>query len=102
MSEYGDDQKKLASFRRRLESLKEELQDQLELMNEEDTFTETLTKAFLDREATGNGFIEIGRKVNGQIGLSDISLLLQCVYVSSVMALFRSLETELPIARMPM
>ena len=68
MSEYGDDQKKLAAFRRRLESLKEELQDQLELMNEEDTFTETLTKAFLDREATGNGFLEIGRKVNGQIG----------------------------------
>jgi PBSX family phage portal protein len=37
-------------------------------MNEEDTFTEILSRVYIDYEATGNGYIEIGRKVNGEIG----------------------------------
>jgi PBSX family phage portal protein len=62
------DEKKLQSIRRKLARGKREVTDWLDSCNEEDTFTETLIKVWTDYEATGNGFIEIGRKTNGQIG----------------------------------
>jgi PBSX family phage portal protein len=68
MYELSDNEDALARFRRKLERAKEGLADLLEDMNEEDTFTETLTKMYIDYETTGNGYLEIGRKVNGQIG----------------------------------
>ena len=34
----------------------------------EDTFTQTLIKVYTDLEATGNGYIEVGRTVGGNIG----------------------------------
>ena len=40
----------------------------LDTRNDNDTFTETLTKAYLDFATTGNGYIEIGRKTTGEIG----------------------------------
>jgi PBSX family phage portal protein len=42
--------------------------DWLEGLNDEDTFTHVLEKALIDCEATGNGYIEIGRTVTGEIG----------------------------------
>lgn len=63
----GDD-KKLASIRRKLNRAKTELNDFLDSCNEEDSFSETLQKVWTDYEVTGNGYLEIGRKVNGQIG----------------------------------
>jgi PBSX family phage portal protein len=68
ISELSETQESLSRFRKKLERLKEDLAVQLESMNEEDTFTEILSRVYIDYEATGNGYIEIGRKVNGEIG----------------------------------
>jgi len=68
IGELSNNPEALARFRRKLERLKEGLADILEEMNQEDTFTETLTKMYVDYETTGNGYLEIGRKVNGEIG----------------------------------
>jgi hypothetical protein len=62
------DQEKVAKVRRKLEGAKEEVLDWLDSRNDDNTFTSTLTKLYLDLEATGNGFLEIGRKTTGEIG----------------------------------
>jgi PBSX family phage portal protein len=62
------DEVQLARARRKLNKLKQDLQNWLEETNEEETFTETLIKAYTDLEATGNGYIEIGRTTSGNIG----------------------------------
>lgn len=36
--------------------------------NKEDDFLETLKKIYIDYETTGNGYMEIGRKKNGEVG----------------------------------
>jgi len=63
-----EDQKQLDRARKKLNKLRQDLDAWLEETNEEETFTETLIKAYIDLEATGNGFIEIGRTVAGNIG----------------------------------
>ena len=62
------DSKQLDRARKKLGKLKQDLQDWLDETNDEDTFTETLIKVYTDLEATGNGFLEIGRTTNGDIG----------------------------------
>lgn len=62
------DEKKLSALRRRLARGKRELNEWLDSCNEEDTFDETLSKAWTDYETTGNAYIEIGRKNTGEIG----------------------------------
>lgn len=62
------DEKQLERARRKLNKLRQDLDYWLEETNEEETFTETLIKAYTDLEATGNGFIEIGRTTAGNIG----------------------------------
>ena len=62
------DDKQLDRARRKLNKLKQDLQDWLDATNEEDTFTETLIKIYTDLEATGNGYLEIGRTTGGDIG----------------------------------
>jgi len=62
------DQEKVAKVRRKLEGAKEEILYWLDTRNDDDTFTATLTKVYLDLEATGNGYIEVGRKTTGEIG----------------------------------
>jgi PBSX family phage portal protein len=61
-----DDQRDRA--RNRLERLKIELKDWLENLNDDDSFTHTMTKFFTDVQATGNGYLEIGRTTKGEIG----------------------------------
>jgi len=63
-----DDPKQLDRARRKLNKLRQDLEQWLEETNEEETFTETLIKAYTDLEATGNGYIEIGRTTAGNIG----------------------------------
>ena len=53
---------------RKVERVKTQLVEWLEELNDEDTFTHVLEKAMVDYESTGNGYIEIGRKINGEIG----------------------------------
>ena len=62
------DEKALDRARRKLNRLRQDLYDWLEECNEEETFTETLIKAYTDVEATGNGYLEIGRTSAGKIG----------------------------------
>lgn len=64
--EAGD--KKAKNLRRKLDEQREALIDYLETLNEEDSFTEILTKVWRDYEVTGNGYLEIGRKKDGEIG----------------------------------
>lgn len=63
-----NDEKQLGRARKKLGKLRQDLQLWLDQTNDEDTFTETLIKVFIDYEATGNGFLEIGRTVAGDIG----------------------------------
>lgn len=67
MASIGDKKRKEAA-RRRLQRHKSELYAWLDDCNDEDTFEETLQKVWIDYEATGNGYIEIGRKTTGEIG----------------------------------
>jgi len=62
------DQEKVVKVRRKLEGAKEEILNWLDTRNDDDTFTATLTKLYLDLESTGNGYLEIGRKTTGEIG----------------------------------
>jgi PBSX family phage portal protein len=62
------DSKQLERARRKLNKLRQDLHSWLDETNDEDTFTQTLIKAYTDLEATGNGFIEVGRTVTGEIG----------------------------------
>lgn len=57
-----------ARARKRIERAKIELRDWLENLNQDDSITHTLMKFFTDVQATGNGYLEIGRKTNGDIG----------------------------------
>jgi capsid portal protein len=63
-----EDPKQLERARRKLNKLKQDLQLWLDSTNDEDTFTQTLIKAYTDLEATGNGYIEISRTTAGNIG----------------------------------
>lgn len=63
-----DDPDQLARARRKLTRAKNEVIDWLESRNDDETFTSTLMKAYIDAEATGNGYLEIGRKNTGEIG----------------------------------
>lgn len=65
-TEKGD--KAYKNLRRRLDEQREDLIEYLEELNEEDSFTEILTKVWRDYEVTGNGYLEIGRKKDGEIG----------------------------------
>jgi len=58
----------LERARRKLNRLRQDLMDWLENCNEEETFKETLIKFYTDVEATGNGYLEIGRTTSGKIG----------------------------------
>ena len=63
-----EDEKQLERARRKLNKLRQDLNDWLEDCNDEETFKETLIKVYTDVEATGNGYLEIGRTSAGKIG----------------------------------
>jgi PBSX family phage portal protein len=66
MEELSDEQ--VTRARRKLDRLRQDLHQWLEDCNEEETFKETLIKFYTDIEATGNGYLEIGRTTSGKIG----------------------------------
>jgi PBSX family phage portal protein len=66
--ENNEDQAAVDRARRRIERMKIELRDWLENLNDDDSFTKTMEKVYTDLQATGNGFIEVGRTVAGEIG----------------------------------
>jgi PBSX family phage portal protein len=58
----------LERARKKLNRLRQDLHTWLENCNDEETFKETLMKFYTDVEATGNGYLEIGRTTAGKIG----------------------------------
>lgn len=54
--------------KRRIEQLKVDLSDWIESLNDDENLTKILEKVVTDMQATGNGYIEIGRTVAGDIG----------------------------------
>ena len=54
--------------RKRIERLKIDTREWLESLNSDDSFTSIMEKIYTDLQATGNGYLEVGRKVNGEIG----------------------------------
>jgi len=66
--EMNEDDAAVERARRRIELAKLSMRDWLESLNQDDSFQKTMEKVYTDVQATGNGFIEIGRKVDGEIG----------------------------------
>lgn len=66
--ESNSDSAAVERARVRIERLKVEMRDWLENLNDEESFTHTLTKFYTDVQATGNGYLEIGRTTKGKIG----------------------------------
>jgi PBSX family phage portal protein len=54
--------------RKRIERAKVELKDWLESLNDDDSFNLTMEKVYTDVQATGNGYLEIGRTTANEIG----------------------------------
>ena len=67
LEEAADDTQRMRA-QRKADRAKAMVMEWLESLNDEDTITHVLEKAFTDYEATGNGYIEIGRTVTGEIG----------------------------------
>jgi PBSX family phage portal protein len=57
-----------AAKRKKIAKAKQEMLDWIDSCNQDDEFVETLIKVWTDYEATGNGYLEIGRTVTGDIG----------------------------------
>jgi PBSX family phage portal protein len=66
--EQAESEDQLQRAHRKLERQKGELIEWLESTNDDETFTHVLEKVWTDYEAVGNGYLEIGRKVTGEIG----------------------------------
>ena len=66
--ESSSDRDAVGRARNRIERAKIELRDWLESLNDDDSFTTTMEKVYTDVQATGNGYLEIGRTVTGEIG----------------------------------
>ncbi len=66
--EMNEDDEQVERARRRIERLKIEVRDWLESLNDDDSFEQTMVKFYTDVQATGNGFLEVGRTVSGEIG----------------------------------
>jgi PBSX family phage portal protein len=58
----------MARARKRIERLKIQLKDWLESLNQDESFSSVLEKVFTDVHTMGNGYIEVGRTVTGEIG----------------------------------
>ena len=66
--EEAESEDQLMRAQRKIQRSKAAMTEWLESLNDEDTFTHVLEKVYTDVETVGNGYIEIGRKVNGEIG----------------------------------
>ncbi|NDB82942.1 MAG: phage portal protein [Alphaproteobacteria bacterium] len=66
--ESNQDKDQVSRARNRIERAKIEMHAWLESLNDDDSFTTTMTKVYTDMQAIGNGYLEIGRTTTGQIG----------------------------------
>lgn len=68
VEEAMDNPKKLDKIRSKIEIAKVDLREYLEALNSDDSFLENMKKVYTDLEATGNGYLEVGRTSTGKIG----------------------------------
>jgi PBSX family phage portal protein len=66
--ENNEDSDQVDRARNRIERAKLQLREWIESLNDDDSFIKTMEKVYTDVQATGNGYIEIGRTVKGDIG----------------------------------
>jgi PBSX family phage portal protein len=66
--EANDNNSARDKARKRIERMKIELRDWIETLNDEESFTNIMMKVLTDYESTGNGYLEIGRTIRGEIG----------------------------------
>lgn len=66
--ETMENEKAKQRAKKKIEQLKIQLADWLEGLNDDDSLTKILEKVVTDMQATGNGYIEVGRTVAGDIG----------------------------------
>jgi PBSX family phage portal protein len=66
--ESNQDSEQVNRARNRIERAKIEMHQWLESLNNDDSFTTTMTKVYTDMQAIGNGYLEIGRTTRGEIG----------------------------------
>jgi len=66
--ESSSDAASIDRARKRIERAKIEVRDWLESLNSDDSFTTSMEKVETDLQATGNGYLEVGRTVKGEIG----------------------------------
>jgi len=62
------DLQRLNFLRRKISRAKSRMKKDIDNLNEDESFTETMKKIAVDYDATGNAYMEIGRKVDGTIG----------------------------------
>jgi len=63
-----NDLDRLNFLRRKISRAKTKLKKDIDNLNEDESFTETMKKILTDYDATGNGYMEVGRKIDGTIG----------------------------------
>lgn len=68
LEKVSDSPEKMARVRKAIQDEKEKLDEIFENLNDEETFLETMIKVWLDVLTTGNGYLEIGRTLSGEIG----------------------------------
>jgi PBSX family phage portal protein len=66
--ESSDSETAVEKARKRIERAKVEMREWLETLNSDDSFSNTMMKFYTDVQATGNGYLEVGRTVTGEIG----------------------------------
>jgi PBSX family phage portal protein len=66
--EDQEDKERVGRAKKRIERLKAQTRNWLESLNDEDSFINVMEKILTDVQSTGNGYMEVGRKVNGEIG----------------------------------
>jgi PBSX family phage portal protein len=66
--ENMENQSAMDKAKKRVDRIKAEAMEWLESLNDDDSFITTMEKIVLDLESTGNGYMEVGRTVTGEIG----------------------------------
>ena len=68
LEDVSEDEKKLDKLRRSISRAKVSMREKIESLNSDDSFEEVIKKVYTDLEVTGNGYLEVGRTSNGDIG----------------------------------
>ena len=68
LEDVSTDEQALERLRRKVSRARVLMKDKVETLNSDDSFEDILQKVYKDLEVTGNGYLEVGRTSNGNIG----------------------------------